>query len=328
MKIQDYIRELLIKNQGVIIPGFGGFVSEYEPSVFDVTENKFLPPAKKILFKKEYSYTDNLLIDYISEKENITKEESAEELKNFIERLQKSLGNGEKIAINGVGELGKNSKGEIFFEQDKESNLLADSFGLKAIKTKPIQQPKKEIKHAPVVKKKTNKKVVYLSAIVVVLIGITGITWLLSDGFSNFNFITGNDDKVAHTENHIDIRNTQMYLDSIARADSIKAMINQSIDETTNKKDALFYQEPKKEEPKSKYSNFYIIAGSFKKMENAEKFASGLKSKGYSTEIIQSGENLYRISIAHFSDETSALKELYKLREKPDIKSVWILKSI
>ena len=63
-------------------------------------------------------------------------------------------------------------------------------------------------------------------------------------------------------------------------------------------------------------------------MENAEKFSKELASKGYNPEIIHSGKNLIRISIYTYSDETEALKKLYKLRENSEIKSVWILKSI
>ncbi|PLX12181.1 MAG: SPOR domain-containing protein, partial [Marinilabiliales bacterium] len=68
MKIKNYIKELLFTNQGVVIPGLGGFVSDYEPAEFDVNENKFLPPSKKISFNTDYAYQDNLLTEFISKK--------------------------------------------------------------------------------------------------------------------------------------------------------------------------------------------------------------------------------------------------------------------
>jgi hypothetical protein len=73
---------------------------------------------------------------------------------------------------------------------------------------------------------------------------------------------------------------TKINLDSIAKADSLKALIVQSIDDNTDKKDALFYQEPEKVEAKPVYSEFHIIAGSFKKMKNDERISSELKNKG------------------------------------------------
>lgn len=68
MDLTIYIKELLLQNKGLIIPGFGGFVAEYEPASFDVNENKFLPPTKKLLFKSEYSFNDTVFAEYIEKK--------------------------------------------------------------------------------------------------------------------------------------------------------------------------------------------------------------------------------------------------------------------
>ena len=323
---------MLIANQGVIIPDLGGFISEYEPACFDVNENKFLPPSNKILFKPEYSYQDNLLVDLISEKENLNKEEANKRLKDFVEDLISKLKKGEKIAFPEVGTLSHDVKGNIVFIQTKESNLLPNSFGLKSIKSKPIVNHLKETRvSAPLHQKKSYKKLIIISSSVILILTVIFASWYLTDGFSNLKSISSNDINTETSRNLDIINTTERNLDSIAKADSIKAIINQSIDENTDKKDALFYSKPEEEqtkEAKSQYSKFYIIAGSFKRIENAEKYAEGIRSKGYETEIIKSDKNLIRISIYTFTDETSALKELYKLREKADLKSVWILKVI
>jgi hypothetical protein len=329
LKIKDYIKELLFTNQGVIIPGLGGFVSEYEPAVFDVNENKFLPPSKKILFNPEYSYQDNLLIEFISKKEKINIEKSKSLLGDFVKDIKAKLKKGEKINFREIGIISQTSKGVIQFKQDTESNLLTDSFGLKSVKTKRILNQQSTIKTTrPVKQKKSHKKLILIGTSAIVFLFLIAASWYFTNEFTDFSILSFNDDtEFQAAENTIkDI--TEKNLDSIAKTDSLKALIVQSIDDNIDKKDALFYEEPKKEDPKPKYSEFHIIAGSFKRMENAEKFSSELKQKGYNPEIIKSDENLIRIAIFSYTDETEALKKLYKLRESSEIKSVWILKSI
>ena len=327
MKIKDYIKELLFTNQGVIIPGLGGFVSEYEPAAFDVNENKFLPPSKKISFNTEYNYHDNLLSEFISKKEKIDKEEALMLINDFVKKVTTQLNKKQPVDFPEIGTLSKNIKGSIQFIQSKDSNLLTDSFGLQSIKTKPVEEkPIVQPKVSTKTQKKSFKKVIILSSVSFVIVALVGLSWYLTNGYTNFNFIAS--DTETKEINESSINTPEKNLDSIAKADSIKALINESIDENTDLKDALFYKEPPKEKPKPKYSAFHIVAGSFKSMQNAEKFSAELKIKGYNPKIIQSGDTLYRIAIYTFSDENEALRELYKLRQNADIKSVWILKSI
>lgn len=330
MEIKTHIKELLSTNQGVIIPGFGGFVSEYEPACFDVSENKFLPPSNKISFKPEYSYQDNLLIDFICEKENINKEEANKHLKDFVKNLTRKLKAGETIVFPEVGSLSKDSKGKIIFIQAEESNLLTNSFGLKSVKSKPILTHPKETKIiASIKQKRSYKKFIVIGTSSIVFLFLIVLGWYFTEGFSNFKISSSDDVKKELSHNAEIINITERNLDSIAKADSIKALINESIDENTAKKDALFYSQPEEvKEEKATYSKFYIIAGSFKKIENAEKFAVGIREKGYQTEIIESGKNLIRISIFNYNNETEALKKLYELRQTSELKSVWILKEI
>lgn len=324
MNIKEHIKELLFTSQGVIIPGLGGFVSEYEPAAFDVNENKFLPPSKKITFNPEYTYHDTQLLEFITKKEKAEKETAEKALADFVKDTKYKLKQGKTILFPEIGILSQ-KRGKILFSQSKETNLLTDSFGLKSIKTNQPAQP--------VIQKRTKeprsfKKFILIGSAAVVFIAVCLLGWCYTEGFSNFQFLTSADTG----ENQTDQKNlkeiTEKNLDSIARADSIKALIVHSIDDNTDKKDALFYKEPEKQEPKSTYTEFHIIAGSFKRIDNAEKFSEQLRTKGYDPQILKSGENLIRISIYSYTNETEALKKLYKLRETSEIKSVWILKSM
>ncbi len=63
MEISQYIKELLILNDCVIIPEFGGFVANYKPATIE--NNQFFPPAKEIAFNNKLVSNDGLLIKHI-----------------------------------------------------------------------------------------------------------------------------------------------------------------------------------------------------------------------------------------------------------------------
>jgi len=329
MDIFEYIKELIIKDQDVILPGFGGFISEYESAIFDVTENKFLPPTKNIQFKPEYSFPDNTLVNLIAKRESISKNEASKILEDFLSDLRIRLNKENQIDIIDIGFLRKTEKGIIEFVQNKDINLLPDAYGLKSFTSNPLIE--KSIKSSESGKKQTNwKKVGVYSFLLVIILGIAGLAWYMSDGFTEFEFISSNqEDNNIKGITDSGINKSAIYLDSIAKSDSIKANINNSIDVATIKKDALFYTEQKSipEEPKTQYSNFYIIAGSFKDSINAQKFCNVLIKKGFTPKIIESDKTIYRVSLSSYTNETKALKELYTLRSNSEIKQVWILKS-
>jgi len=68
VEINQYIKELLLLNDCVIIPQFGGFVANYKPATIE--NNKFFPPTKEVAFNNKLTSNDGLLINYISEIED------------------------------------------------------------------------------------------------------------------------------------------------------------------------------------------------------------------------------------------------------------------
>ena len=176
---------------------------------------------------------------------------------------------------------------------------------MKRVKTSPFtQQPNIFVNTIVDKPKKSYKKLLVIGFVGIIFICLVGVSWFITDGFSDFSNISLNKNPRLSSSENIGLINTEKNLDSIAKADSIKAHINTTIDENTDLKDALFYQEPNREltlymnvESPVKYSKFQIIAGSFKEIENAQRYSVELKSKGFQPEIIHSGENLYRISM-------------------------------
>ena len=113
-----------------------------------------------------------------------------------------------------------------------------------------------------------------------------------------------------------------------------KTVVHQPLVDSTKLADSLArVAEQKAQEEKMKKAKpddkFFLIAGSFKSKENAEKFKDELISKGYDARVVvrKTGRNteFYRVSYRAFYDRKKAFKELKQERSTEPNDSVWLL---
>ena len=62
IELAKHIEYLLLENDCVIIPDFGGFIAHYQPSYYDEVEHVFMPPIRTIGFNPQLSMNDGLLV--------------------------------------------------------------------------------------------------------------------------------------------------------------------------------------------------------------------------------------------------------------------------
>ncbi len=76
-------------------------------------------------------------------------------------------------------------------------------------------------------------------------------------------------------------------------------------------------------------NKYFLIAGSFQSLENAESFKSKLEQQGYESSIIErrSGPNneFYKVSYMAFHDRKEAYQELRKARNSAENYNAWLL---
>ena len=89
--ITNYLKELLNDNECVIIPAFGAFISKRHSATIDYANNRFMPPYKEIVFNNKLNNADEVLADFISQKEKISKEESLTKIQNFVNQASAIL---------------------------------------------------------------------------------------------------------------------------------------------------------------------------------------------------------------------------------------------
>ena len=128
--IEQLIGDLLLQNNCVIVPSFGGFVAQKVSAKIDFTSGKMIPPNKSLLFNKQLVNNDGLLINELAKKNNISFDLANTQVTLKVDAWNAILANGGRIELDRIGFLYKDTEHNLCFEQDRFFNLLLESFGL------------------------------------------------------------------------------------------------------------------------------------------------------------------------------------------------------
>ena len=82
--VAHYISELLFLHDCVIIPDFGGFIGNRKSAQLNKTTGRLIPPSKQILFNRNLTTNDGLLINHIAQNESISQHEAKQKLEEFV----------------------------------------------------------------------------------------------------------------------------------------------------------------------------------------------------------------------------------------------------
>lgn len=133
LTVEQLIGDLLLQNNCVIIPSFGGFVAQRMSAKIDPVKGVMIPPRKSVLFNKQLINNDGLLIAALSQANSISYTDASHEVQAHILEWEAKLQLGGRITIDRVGNLFYDQERNLCFEQDRFYNLLLESFGLSAV---------------------------------------------------------------------------------------------------------------------------------------------------------------------------------------------------
>ncbi len=135
-----YISELLIEHDCVIIPGFGGIVTNYRSSFLNPAHHTFSPPSKKLAFNASLRSNDGLLANHLCTRLAVTYQEANNMINSFVERCMTTLTSGKKLLLEKIGEIYFDQEHNLQFIPDTNINYLKSSFGLYTIHSPAIKR--------------------------------------------------------------------------------------------------------------------------------------------------------------------------------------------
>lgn len=128
--LDSILGTLLLRNNCVVIPAFGGFVANNVSAKVDVKNGLITPPSKALSFNKNLSNNDGLIINHLASEKKISFDDAHGIISREVQQIKSQLNEGKRIHFHNVGFLYTNTAGKIAFEQDRFFNLLLSSYGL------------------------------------------------------------------------------------------------------------------------------------------------------------------------------------------------------
>lgn len=139
------IQYLLAYHDCVIIPGFGGLLSNHKSAEIYLPEFSIYPPGKNIAFNRMLQTNDGLLTQQLAFSENITYKEAEKKIKIFVKDIDKQLQKSGSYSIEGIGRWFMDESTQVQFSPLKDSINGAAYLGLPVLSLKPVARLKGNI---------------------------------------------------------------------------------------------------------------------------------------------------------------------------------------
>ena len=140
--IAEAISDLLFVRDTVVVPGLGAFVKKPTSAQVNPVANYFGMPSSQVIFDACLREDNDLVPNYIAEKNEIPEDEARRLLAMFVTDCFNNLKRGKKVVLNNIGTLYYDWAGDLAFEQDKTINYNADVFGLCDFTSEPVLRSK------------------------------------------------------------------------------------------------------------------------------------------------------------------------------------------
>ena len=133
-----HIDNLLLRQECVIVPGIGGFLTHESPSFYDEDEQAFYPPHRTIGFNPQLTLNDGTLVHSYMAAERCDYRKASRSMQRDIDALQHALREHGSCSIDGIGTLKLTDDGRYSFIPLESGALTPSLFALPRFEIRPL----------------------------------------------------------------------------------------------------------------------------------------------------------------------------------------------
>ena len=138
------VKELILDNDRVVLPGLGSFVAEIVPSTFSDRGYTINPPYRRLFFRSKPDEGD-MLISFYAESNGVEPDLAERIIRDFIGELKSVLHSKKTVVFPGLGRLRATKENNIFFVADEDLDIYPAGFGLEPISLKTHEETRQEV---------------------------------------------------------------------------------------------------------------------------------------------------------------------------------------
>ncbi len=141
----EIVKDLILDNDEVALPGLGTFVSEVVPSTFSDKGYTINPPYRKLSFRQRVSDSDSALVEFYSKVNGTDPATSRHILQDFIDGLRNTLQTRKVVVFPGLGRLRATKENTFFFIADEDLDIYPYGVGLEPVSLKTHEETPEEV---------------------------------------------------------------------------------------------------------------------------------------------------------------------------------------
>ena len=142
--LSKMVKELILDNDRVALPGLGSFVAEIVPSTFSDRGYTINPPYRRLFFRSKPD-DGELLVKFYAESNNVDLEIAEKIIRDFIIELKSVLHTKKTVVFPGLGRLRATKENNLFFVADEDLDIYPAGFGLEPISLKTHVETPQEV---------------------------------------------------------------------------------------------------------------------------------------------------------------------------------------
>ena len=339
-----HIEILLLENDCVVVPGFGGFIAHYMPASWNNEEKLFLPPMRTIGFNPQLKMNDGILVQSYMEVYNTDFSDATKILEHGVDKLVGILHKEGRIDLANIGELSLSIHGTYVFSSydDKIISPLfygLDSFEIKDIRTlqqsltkeRTISQPKvaaaKKAYEIRINRTLVRNAVAAVAAVLLFFYMSAPIenTYIEKENYAQLLPA----DLFGKIEQHslltapiVTTSGTNVEIQPEVVTDNLLEVETETAEQ---EKVSVPVAVKEVRVPKSTSKLHHIIIASLASENEAQTMVSNLKQQGYSDACVLTGEARVRVSIGSYNTRKEADQQIVEIRKNSAYKNAWLL---
>ena len=145
--LADMVKELILDNEEVALPGLGTFVTEVVPASFSDRGYTINPPYRRLSFRERQG-SDDKLAQLYSKANGTDLETSRKIISGFAAGVKDELTKKKVVVFPGLGRLRATKENAFFFIPDEALEIFPYGFGLQPVSLKTHEETPEEVHDA------------------------------------------------------------------------------------------------------------------------------------------------------------------------------------
>lgn len=345
IELEKHITKLLLSNDCVIIPDFGGFVAHHVDAFYDAEDNLFYPPLRTVGFNQQLKMNDSMLIQSFVEEYDMSYPEAQTRIGKQVEEMKEQLDNEGRFEMHDLGVLRLGSEGNYDFEPCEAGILTPSLYGLStykfatvtrnsAVKVEPkqVEEIKKveTVVEEPLVEDKEELEDKDYIRISYKALRYFAAACLLFAAFMLFPSKMGENGSFSILKSKIDTGAIFNIIPKDAMMSTTETLVSATKNDSNAEKKVV--ETPKKEEikeveVKKEVEDYYtVVLASKVSHKNANAFVERLHKDGYAEAKVLSTGKYAKVVYKEFKTEAEAYSELNKVNDNEKFSDAWVTK--